>query len=242
MQIIDTTGSTKTTARAEINQPIQSFLFRSDVHIDDLTTESINIRVTRTNNGQNLQVVNEDVKLSTLLIAMSGLKIPFVGDIAYKTVALINLTLNGNIPLFDNDNITFELKNLKTANFYKLDGIKGSIDASHMNTYVKKNFPITNSVLEFKVSDYDFAVMELSDDITTVETRNSNGFLITYTYDEFLTLMRVTTPIASIDQDGVIRHSFEKHLPFPLVNIETITFKKDNPTTLTNLLLRKNLY
>jgi hypothetical protein len=243
MKIIDTSLSKATTAVVELQKPIGSILFSSTVPLDKLTKETINIRIIRPNKGEPILIHNEDIPLAAYLLAstMTGNPIGSNPVRGFETQCVLPLTIGGNIPLSDNDVIRFELKGMNKDATYVFEGIQASYNGVHAMTYVKKNAPKDNTNIDFAVQGYDLAVLALTDDITSVDIRYSNGFLSSLSIDEFKDLLNRTQGVAHLKMDGLVQHSFSNFLQIPLVGISMLTIKKDTATDVTNLYLRNNL-
>lgn len=243
MKIIDTSATKQTSAVVELQKPIGSILFGSSVSVDNLTKETINIRIIRPNKGEPILIHNEDIPLAAYLLAatMSGNPIAANPERRFETQCVIPLTIGGNIPLSDNDVIRFELKGLNKDFVYVLEGIQASYNGVHAMTYVKKNAPKDNTNIDFSVQGYDLAVLALTDDITSVDIRYSNGFLSSLSIEEFKDLLNRTHGVAQIFSDGTLALSFKYLVQVPLVGISMLTIKKDTATQVTNVYLRNNL-
>jgi hypothetical protein len=243
MKIIDTSGTKQTSVIVELQKPIASILFSSSLAIEDLAKETINIRVVRPNKGDSVLIHNEDISLSAFLLAstMTGNPIGSNPLKGYETQCVIPLTIGGNIPLSDNDVIRFELKALSKDATYVLDGIQASYNAVHAMTYIKKNSAKDNTNIDFPVQSYDLAVLQLTNDITAIDIRYTNGFLSSLSIDEFKDLLNRTHGVAQIKSDGTLLQSFTNFVQIPLIGITMLTVKKDTATDVTNLYLRNNL-
>jgi hypothetical protein len=243
MKIIDTTESKATTAVVELQKPIGSFLFGSSLPIDKFTTETINIRIIRPNKGEPILVHNEDIPLAAYLLAATLTGNPIGSNLkrGFQTQCLIPLTIGGNIPISDNDVIRFEVKGLSKTATYVFEGLQASYNGVHAMTYVKKNAPKDNTSIDFAVQAFDLAVVSLTDDLTNVDIRYTNGFLATFTIQELKDQMNRTFGVAQILSDGTCTQEFQNFLQIPLVGIHMLTFKKDNATSVTNVYLRNNV-
>lgn len=243
MILIDTRDNKKTTAVVELQKPIGSLLFSSSLSIDELAKETINIRVVRPNKGESILIHSEDVSLASFLLAstLTGNPIGANKKQGFNTQCVVPLTIGGNVPLSDNDNIRIELKGLDSKHNYLLQGIQASYNSTHAMTYTKKNAPKDNTSIDFPVQGYDLAVLELTDDLVSVDVRHSNGFLATMSIDELVALMSQTFGVAQINSDGICLQQFDKFVQIPLAGISVLSFKKDTATTVTTLLLRNNL-
>lgn len=243
MKIIDTTTVKAASAVVELQKPIGSILFGSSLLVNQLTTETINIRVIRPNKGEPLLIHNEDIPLAAYLLAatLSGNLIAANPDRSFATECIIPLTIGGNIPLSDNDVIRIEVKGLSITANYVFEGIQASYNSSHAMTYVKKNAPRDNTNIDFAVQGYDLGVLALTSDITSVDIRYSNGFLSSLTFNEFKSLLNRTFGVIQIKTDGTSVLTLSNYVQIPLVGISMLTIKKDTATSVTNLYLRNNL-
>lgn len=243
MKIIDTSATKQTSAVVELQKPIGSVLFGSSFPVDKLSKETINIRIIRPNKGEPILIHNEDIPLSAYLLAstMSGNPIGSNAHRRFETQCIIPLTIGGNIPLSDNDVIRFEVKGMSKEATYVFEGIQASYNGIHAMTYVKKNAPKDNTNVDFAVQGYDLGVLALTDDITSVDIRYTNGFLSSLSIEEFKDLLNRTHGVAHIKIDGTLALSFFEYVQIPLVGISMLTIKKDEARAVTNIYLRNNL-
>ena len=241
MQILTTAGLSKTSFITELTKPIHAFIFLCSLKINQLTTETINIRISRNNSKGTLLITEQDVPLAQFILAATMLKnsIGYSVKPAMATCAIVDLTTGGNIQLFDNDVIRFELKGLKATETYDLRGLQSAYNATHAHVYVKKIAPKDSENPEFDVLDFDMAVLEDTLDMSEITLVHNDGTMIAKNIDNFRNELNQTFNVAQILNDGSVDQIFTNQIQIPLLGARKVIIKK-NAGKSANLLLRKN--
>ena len=241
MNLLDTTGKTIASAIVEYKKPICGFMFTFNGKLTDLTTETVLIKVVRTDTSKNVSIHKEAVLLADYIYLATYLGNPIGSDSRDSVQVRVPLTLKGNIVPTDSDFISFEFKNLKTTKSYVFNSLEASFNATTAMTYTKLTQPKDNSSIDFLVNGYDSAVLTVTSDITAVTTRYLNGYQKIQTIAEFRAEIEQANGVAYIDYLGVVYQSLGSKLLIPLYGVSMMTFTKDAPTAVTTMLCRNNL-
>lgn len=241
MELGTTKGKNVSTLSLIVNKAIGSIVLYTDLAIDNLDKETINIQVERAN-GSNIDVTNGSVPLKEFILCATYGDDAITSNIKIgaQTVAVLELCEHGGIHLFEKDQIKINFNNLQTKAFYLVDGIEEPITSQDLYRYERKSMNSEHVNTDFDVRSFDTCVMTDDDSIEEVNYTFDNGQTVKYTPRELRALAVDADPVGYVTADGTVRSSFDNLLQLPLSGVVNINVRKSQGT-LVNLLLRHDV-
>lgn len=237
MEIFNSSGKNITKSETLlITKAIGSIIVSTNVEVDSLTTEEISIEVEKQTGNQEITKGFMLLKDFILLTTYNGDAV--TSDEVYKTTAECEICEDGAIHLEEKDVIKIQLKGLKTANVYVLNGIESPQTTQKSLSFENKSMSADEKSKTFDVYDSDLVLMDNKAEIEEVAYTFVNDVVVKYTLHELRVLSRSVDPIGYVKQDGTTKSAFSGKLQLPLLSVKSIEIRKSQGS-IVNLIVRK---
>lgn len=230
MNIITTTGVANATAYVE--KGISALILYTDVKIEDLDTEKIEIIVDR-NGRNNTNITPSKISLKKFALACSYGSDAITAfqagvDGAFETVVIMELADDGAIHLEGNDKIKVSLSGLVLAKNYVIDGWEDPNVTVTPFTFEEKNILASTTNVSLNTANFDMAVIEDSNSIESIDLRWENGRTTTHSRRELRAFGQDLDPVAYVKKDGKVVSGYVGLIQLPLLNVEEMVIRKSN--------------
>lgn len=249
MQILNTgiVVAGATNFQGSTQKEVGKLIIYTDVEFDALTTEKIHVFVERSQ-GQNSSITKLPILLKPFIMACTH-NDPAIGAFhnnhyePWNTVAVIDLTVQGNIELLGNDNLTVVLEECVVGKKYLVDGIPledSNPDQTDIYEYEEKHVPDEQTDYSISIDNYDVCVIEDSHEIVELNRRFDNGYVQKLTMRELRALSINHDPVQYIDSNGKTYTAFSEYLAFDCSDLTDLNIIKRGNAQV-NVLFRHNV-
>jgi hypothetical protein len=227
----------------EVNKAIGSLTFRTELELEALVNEKINIQIQRAN-GDNVEITNGNIPLKDYLVLGTIADNAIGCDVAneYAVKATIHLTEHdlSSIHLREKDLLRIALTGMNPDKVYVIDGHEAPLTTDDVYSYERKSMNSEHENMDFDVKGYDACVITAHSSITEINLRFDNGIVIKTTPQELRDQQEAEDPIAQVKLDGKVLASFDSLLQLPLKSIVSINIRKEQGA-IVNLLMRHDV-
>jgi hypothetical protein len=227
----------------EVNKSIGAITIRTELPLEQLVNEKINIQIQRAN-GDNVEITNGNIPLKDYLvlgtIAENAIGCDKINQYALKaTIKLTELDFT-SIHLHEKDLLRIAITGMNVNKTYVIDGHEAPMTTDDVYTFQRKSMNSEHENMDFDVAGYDACVISNDASITEINLRFENGIVVKTTPQELIDLQESEDPFAQVNLDGTVSSSFTSLLQLPLKTIISINIRKEQGA-IVNLLLRHDV-
>lgn len=220
------TGVTKTN-EIRCTKSISALLICHSETIDSLSNQLITLWIERVNRSNVYLATN--VRLKDF-IALTNFGVESIqSNASFGTIAICELSSNGNVKLNEGEVLKFKLDGLTPAHTVTVYGIEEPLSNHDFHTFDRKTVASEDLQRKISVENTELSIFKTIG-VNEIAVEYGNGTSIRYSPFELMVISRDVDTVFAIDDTGVIVQGLPDTIILPTIGVASLEFQKNAGT------------